>query len=512
MSLPQTNNKTIAKNTFFLYVRMLLYIVVSLYTSRVVLQTLGVEDFGIYGVVGGIVMMFNFLNSSMSGATSRFITYALGKGDKKDVSETFSSALLVQCGLALGILLLAETVGLWFLEYKLVIPTDRMNAARIVYQFSILAMLVRITQVPYNASIIAYEKMDIYAYVELLDVFLKLGIVFLLLIGENDKLILYSVLIFTVNLIIAFLYRFYCIRKFDTCRFTWQVKKERLLPMLSFSGWDLYGNMSSTLNHQGINFLINMFFGVVYNAASSIATSVKGIVETLSSNVIQAFRPQIIKNYAVGDIKRMENLMYNGLKFSLLLFMLFTIPVVFEAQKILELWLGTVPESAAEFCKLLLIVSLFNLINKILCIGISATGKMKRISLITGSLYLMALPVIYVIFKFFSVTPSAAYITTIVFMIMIVCSNIIILKFQIPKLTPLRFLRGIFEAFAAMLVASLPLVPIHTSMDSNFLRIVVICVVYATLLSLITYFFCIDKSTRQTVNRKISDTITRFKR
>jgi len=204
--------------------------------------------------------------------------------------------------------------------------------------------------------------------------------------------------------------------------------------------------------------------------------------------------------------------MYNGLKFSLLLFMLFTIPVVFEAQKILELWLGTVPESAAEFCKLLLIVSLFNLINKILCIGISATGKMKRISLITGSLYLMALPVIYVIFKFFSVTPSAAYITTIVFMIMIVCSNIIILKFQIPKLTPLRFLRGIFEAFAAMLVASLPLVPIHTSMDSNFLRIVVICVVYATLLSLITYFFCIDKSTRQTVNRKISDTITRFKR
>lgn len=510
--IPQTNNKTIAKNTFFLYVRMLLYMAVSLYTSRVVLQTLGVEDFGIYGVVGGIVMMFNFLNSSMSGATSRFITFALGKGDEKEVSETFSSALLVQCGLALVILLLAETVGLWFLEYKLVIPAERMNAARIVYQFSILAMLVRITQVPYNASIIAYEKMDIYAYVELLDVFLKLGIVFLLLIGENDKLILYSVLVFLVNLTIAFIYRFYCIRKFSTCKFTWKVKKEKLLPMLSFSGWDLYGNMSSTLNHQGINFLINMFFGVVYNAASSVATSVKSIVEVLSSNVIQAFRPQIIKNYATGDLRRMETLMYNGLKFSVLLFMLFTIPVSFEAQKILELWLGIVPESAAEFCRLLLIISLFNLINKILCIGISATGNMKRISLITGSLYLLALPVIYFIFKFFSVTPAAAYTTTIVFMIMIVCSNIIILKIQIPALKLQHFLKGIFEAFAAMLVASIPLIPIHAYMESSFVRVIIISLVYAISLSLITYFFCVDKSTRQLINKKISDTAKKLKR
>ena len=502
-AIPQTNNKTIAKNTFFLYVRMLLYIGVSLYTSRVVLQTLGVEDFGIYGIVGGIVMMFNFLNSSMSGATSRFITYSLGKGDVEDVRETFSSAMVVQCGLALVILVLAETIGLWFLEYKLVIPAGRMDAARIVYQFSILAMLVRITQVPYNASIIAYEKMDIYAYVELLDVFLKLGIVFLLLIGNYDKLILYAVLVFAVNLIIAFIYGIYCIKKFNTCRFRWKVNKGKLIPMLSFSGWDLFGNMSSTLNHQGINFLINMFFGVVYNAASSVATSIKGIVETLSSNVIQAFRPQIVKNYATQNYERMETLMYNGLKFSLLLFMLITIPVVCEAQKILELWLGVVPDYAAVFCKLLLIISLFNLINKILCIGISATGQMKRISLITGTLYLLALPAIYVVFKFFSVTPAAAYVITIVFMVMIVCSNVIILKIQVPELNPLHYLKGIFEAIVAMLVATVPLVPVCYAMNSSFVRILIICVVYAASLSLITYFYCLDKSTRQMVRAKV---------
>ncbi|MCR4614113.1 MAG: oligosaccharide flippase family protein [Bacteroidaceae bacterium] len=511
-SIPQTNNKTIAKNTFFLYLRMLLYIGVSLYSSRVVLNTLGVEDYGLYGIVGGVVMMFNFLNSTMSGATSRFITYALGKNDEDDVSATFSSAIIVQLGIALVVFCLSETIGLWFLEYKLVIPEGRMMAARIVYQLSILAMLVRITQVPYNASIIAYEKMDVYAYVELLDVFLKLGIVYLLLIGNFDKLIMYAVLVVVVNVIITLIYRFYCHRKFTTCRFHWTINRKKVIPMLSFSGWDLFGNMSSTLNHQGINVLINMFFGVVYNAASSVATSVKGILETLSANVIQAFRPQIVKNYASGHYERMESLMYNGLKFSLLLFILFMVPMTFEVQKILELWLGIVPDFAAVFCRLMLIASLFNLINKILTISISATGYMKRISLITGSIYLLALPVIYVVFKLFDVSPSAAYIVVIGSMGIVVLSNVIILKKQVPQLNPFHYLKGVVEPVIVLMVSVLPVIPILVLMESSFVRVVLVFGIFGMTLALLTYFFCINQAMRVKVNQQIVSYFRRLQR
>ena len=502
-NIPQTNNKTIAKNTFFLYVRMLLSVLVSLYTTRVVLQVLGVDDYGIYGIVGGIVTMFNFLNASMSGATSRFITFALGKGNKKEVQDYFATALLVHIGIALAVILLAETIGLYFLEYKLNIPEGRMWAARIVYQFSVLAMVVQVIQVPYNASIIAYEKMDIYAYVELLNVALKLLIVYLLMIGNFDKLILYAILYFLVNVSIAATYSLYCIKKFSTCHFHIICDKEKLIPMLSFSGWDLFGNMSYSVNHQGINILINMFFGVAYNAASSIATSIKGIIETLSSNVIQAFRPQIIKNYATGDIHRMETLMYNGIKYSLLLFMIVTVPVVCETQTILTLWLKVVPEYCAIFCQLLLVVSIFNLINKIICIGIHATGHIKRISIITGAVYLLELPFIYIFFKWFSVTPAFAYIATIITMFFVVLTNALILKKQIPEIHSLRYLRGMAEGILLSLLSATVIIPILLYMPSGVIRLCLITVVYGVTLLTITYFFGIDKNMRNMVNNYI---------
>lgn len=508
-NIPKTNNKTIAKNTFFLYVRMLLSVVVSLYTTRVVLQVLGVDDYGIYGIVGGIVTMFNFLNASMSGATSRFITFALGKGNKKEVQDYFATALLVHIGIALAVILLAETIGLYFLEYKLNIPEGRMWAARIVYQFSVLAMVVQVIQVPYNASIIAYEKMDIYAYVELLNVALKLLIVYLLMIGNFDKLILYAILYFLVNVSIAATYSLYCTKKFSTCHFHIIYDKEKLIPMLSFSGWDLFGNMSYSVNHQGINILINMFFGVAYNAASSFATSIKGIIETLSANVIQAFRPQIVKNYAAGDFERMQTLMYNSLKYSLLLFMLFTVPLVCETQEILKLWLGMVPESTTEFCRLMLIASIFNLTNKILCISIEATGNMKRISLITGTIYLIALPVIYVFFKYFNVQPSFAYIIVIFFMGLIVFANVIILKKQAPKLMPLRYLKGVSEALFTLAVSILPIIPILLYLDSGIVRLLLVCVTYGISLVATTYMYALDASSREIINVKISGILKR---
>lgn len=502
------NNKRIAKNTIMLYIRMLLSIVVSLYTSRVVLQTLGVDDYGIYGVVGGVVAMFSFLNASMSGATSRFITFSLGKGNMKDVNETFSTAVIIHLGIALAIIVLAETVGLWFLEYKLVIPEERMNAARIVYQFSIIAMAVQVTQVPYNASIISFERMDVYAYVELLNVFLKLGIVYLLLLGSFDKLILYAFLVLAVNIIIAFTYRIYCLRHFETCKFHWIIKKEKLYPMLSFSGWDLYGNMCYSARQQGINILINMFFGVALNAASSVATSVQGVVSGLSANVIQAFRPQIIKQYAAGNFDEMENLMCNSIKYSLIMFLMICVPLSFVMYPVMRLWLGVVPNMAPEFCVFMLLISMLNLVNSVLCIVIHASGNIKFLSIVTGTIYLLTIPLIYILFRYFTQEPIYAYVASFLMMILVVLSNSMILKKQITFISVIRFVGNVLGAFILALVASPSLLIINV-IDNNIGKIILSFIVYIISLIIVTYSIGIDKSTRDRINKTVLSRINR---
>ena len=502
------NNKRIAKNTIMLYVRMLLSIVVSLYTSRVVLQTLGVDDYGIYGVVGGVVAMFSFFNASMSGATSRFITFSLGKGDMKDVNETFSTAVIIHLGIALAIVVLAETVGLWFLEYKLVIPEERMNAARIVYQFSIIAMAVQVTQVPYNASIISYEKMDVYAYVELLNVFLKLGIVYLLLLWNYDKLILYAFLVFAVNVIIAFTYRIYCIRHFESCKFHWILMKEKLYPMLSFSGWDLYGNMCYSARQQGINMLINMFFGVALNAASSVATSVQGVVSGLSANVIQAFRPQIIKQYAAGNYQEMEKLMCNSIKYSLILFLMVCVPLSFVMYPVMRLWLGIVPDMAPEFCVFMLLISMLNLVNSVLCIAIHASGSIKVLSIVTGTIYLMTIPFIYILFRYLTQDPVYAYVASLFMMVLVVLSNTLIVKKQITSISVIRFIANVLGAFILALVAS-PSLLISNMINDNTCKIIISFVVYISSLMIVTYAIGIDKITRNRINKLILSRIYR---
>lgn len=477
----QSNNKRIAKNAVLLYIRMLLSIVVSLYTSRVVLQTLGVDDYGIYGVVGGIVALFSFLNASMSGATSRFITFSLGQGDKERVRDTFSTAVIIHVGIAIVIILLSETIGLWLLENKLVIPEERMNAARIVYQFSILAMAVQVTQVPYNASIISYEKMDVYAYVELLNVFLKLGIVYLLMIGNFDKLILYSALVLLVNIIVAGTYRIYCVRKFDTCHFRWLIDKTLLKPMLLYSGWDLYGNMCYSVRHQGVNMLINMFFGVALNAASSVATSVQGVVANLSANVVQAFRPQIIKNYAQKNFLAMQSLMQRSIKYSLLLFLFIGIPIYIEMEIIMKLWLGVVPVLAVDFCKIMLATALFSLINSVLCIAIGATGDVKRVSFISGSVYLLSVGITYLVFRFVSDEAISAYYVSLVIMMIVVSINLRILKKQIPDISILPIIKDIIIALLCAGFAALPVIFIRIH-NSPITEVIFVFVLYCSAL------------------------------
>ena len=435
-----TSNKRIAKNALMLYIRMFFTMIVGLYTSRVVLATLGVEDYGIYGVVGGVVAMMGFLNASMSGATSRFLTFELGRVNQKRLAETFSSALIVHIGIALIVFALAETVGLWFLCNKLVIPAGRMEAAHWVYQCSILSAMLGITQAPYNASIIAHEKMDVYAYVEILNVSLKLLIVYLLVIGNFDKLKLYAVLVLAVSVLIMLIYLFYCIRNFKETKFHWTWEKSILRPLLTFSGWDLYNNLCLTGREQGRNFLINIFFGVVYNAANSISTIVTGTLSGLARNILIAFRPQIIKTYAQNSFSEMNSLLMRSTKISTLFAIIICVPICFQIRYILELWLKNVPVATAEFCVLSLISWCFIMLFSSLTIGNHATGKIQGLSILTGSLHLLNIPIVWIGFEF-GLRVEFAYIVSIATNVLNVIVNLYFIKKWIKLFSIINFLK-----------------------------------------------------------------------
>lgn len=497
-----SNNKRIAKNTIMLYIRMFISMVVGLYTSRVVLATLGVEDYGIYGVVGGVVGMMGFLNASMSGATSRFLTFELGKGDKERLAKTFSSALIVHIIIAIVVLILAETIGLWFLCNKLNIPADRMEAAHWVYQFSIFGAMLGITQVPYNASIIAHEKMDVYAYMEILNVSLKLLIVYLLCIGNFDKLILYASLMLAVSILIMMVYRIYAIRQFPEAHFHWIWDKTYLRPLLSFSGWDLYGNACVIARQQGTNFLINIFYGVVYNAASGIATTVQGTISGLAFNIILAFRPQIIKQYAKGNVEDMSKLVGNAVCFTTILFGCMSIPLILETHYIMKAWLGVIPEKSEIFCQILLIASFLGLLNNIWNTCIHATGKIKEISIFSGTFFLISLPIIYVVFQFKAPVESA-YLVFILSIVFVNVSNLLIIKKKIPKLKLnfvfLNYIKVIIVLMASYYITSL----FKAQMQETFIRLLVDCFICWIIVFASSFIFILNQKQKKSIISKI---------
>lgn len=480
-----------------LYIRMFISVIVSLYTSRVVLQTLGVEDYGIYGVVGGIVAMMGFINASMSGATSRFLTFELGRGDFSRLSKTFSSALLVHIIIAVIVLVLAETVGLWFLCNKLVIPEGRMTAAHWVYQLSILSAMLTITQVPYNSSIIAHEKMDIYAYVEILNVSLKLLIVYLLQIGDFDKLILYAILMFAVSVIIIMVYRIYCLRKFEECKFHWIWDKEYLKPLISFSGWDLYGNMSVVFFTQGLSMLLNIFFGPALNAANNVSTTVQGTVKAFAFNVIQAFRPQVIKKYAQEDIDAVNQYCIMATQYTLILFSIIAVPFLFKTECILHLWLGLIPEHTVFFLRIVLLGTIFNLANNIVNIPIHACGRMKLFSLVTGSCFMISIPLMYILLKLGG-SADMSYLIVLLAYTACFCGSLIILKRNIPDINMTQlFIQGYFKYIVCITPGLLISVWLLYSIRNDFLSFISIFFINTIAICICTFLIIMSKEDRK---------------
>ena len=506
--MPDTlsNDKRIARNTMMLYIRMIASMLVSLYTSRIVLQVLGETDFGVYGVVGGVVAMFGFLNTSMAGATSRFLTYELGRGDKDRLSRTFSIAFFEHLAIALLVLIICETFGVWFLNNKLVIPPERLPAANWVLQLSILSMVISVTQVPYNSSIIAHEKMDVYAYVELANVFLRLGIVFLLKFILFDKLILYAILSLSVSVIIAFTYRLYCVRQFQECRLhlVWDVPL--LKSMLSFSGWDLYGNMSVMARTQGVNMLVNLFFGPIANAAASITTSVQGAVMGFANNVLTAVKPQIIKYYAQKEIDDMLRLVSNAVRLNSLILMLLSVPLIVEMNYVIRIWLGEVPMYVIEFCILTLLFNQFSNVSSVLVTGVHATGKIIRPSLINGTLYLLVVPFTYFAFK----QGAAAwmpYLFNLLAVILGMLSNAYTLHLYIPQFSVRKFIfRDMLPCILAFVAAFAVCMLIRGVMAESLGRLVTVVFTSSAILLGIGYFFLIPKQ----LSRRIIDRISSF--
>ncbi len=393
------NNKRIAKNTLILYFRMLLTMLVSLYTSRVVLHALGVEDYGIYNVVGGVVGMFSIISASLSAAISRFLTFELGRGDQKKLNEVFCSAVTIQFVLALIIIVLAEIVGVWFLNSKMNIPADRMYAANWVFQLSLLSFAVSLISVPYNASIVAHERMSTFAYMSILDVSFKLAVAYLLMIATMDKLIFYSIAICLVSLFMRAVYGIYCKKHFTECTYHYVFNKQLLREMFGFAGWNFIGSSSYILREEGGNIIINLFCGPAVNAARGIASQVQGTVYGFVSNFMTALNPQITKSYASGDREYMMTLLFRGGRFSFYLLLILSLPIILNAHYVLSLWLKAVPEHADSFAQLTLIFALCDSFQRPLITAQLATGKIRNYQLAVGGTQMLNLPLSYFLLR-----------------------------------------------------------------------------------------------------------------
>lgn len=507
----EPSRKRIAKNAVMLTLRLILSTAISLYTSRIVLEVLGESDFGIYGLVGGVVAVMSILNTSMAGATSRFITYEMGKGNTRNLRKIFATTFWIHAAIAGIVFLGAETIGLWFVNSKLNIPEESMYAANWVYQFSIISTMLSITQVPYTSCIMAHEKMGVYAYIELLNTVLRLVIVYFLVITPGDKLIIYGLLQMGVSLLLLEISRVYCIRKFTEARIGQRPDFKLARPMFAFTGWNLLITACVSGRHQGIAFITNIFFGVLLNTACFLASTVSGVVGGLFSNVTVAFRPQIVKQYAAGNIGLSQELVEHCFIFSSMVCGIAFIPIYLDIGFVLSVWLVKVPDYVGIFIILSVLAMFVDLFNHAISGLIQATGHIRTQSLCTGFIYLLQLPVIWVLFRIFH-NPTISYIVSIVIMGIVVGFNLIVLKRLIPEMRmramTFRILRCsiAFALSTAIVVGVIRILGLREGWLSLFSSGILGCIAIVATYSLLVF----DKSTRVVFRQKLRNICSYF--
>lgn len=504
------NNKRIAKNTLLLYFRMLLMMFVTLFTSREVLDKLGVSDYGIYNVVGGVVAMLGFLNSSMSNAVQRYLSFEIGKNNEAGVNRIFNVSLFAHAGIAVFVFIVMEIVGVWYLNTHMNIPAERMDAANWVLQCSIFTTLFTIVQVPYNAIIISKEQMGIYAYISILEVVLKLLVVYMLAIGNFDKLKLYSVLIMVVTIGIVMIYRCYCTRKYKEAKFKFVKDWNLLKQIVGFASWNMLGELAWVFTGQGVNIILNSFFGPVVNAARGLAEQVNGAVNRFVANFQTAVNPQLIKNYASDQLGEMKTLLFRSTRFSYYLLLALSLPIILKMDFILHLWLKEVPDYTTGFCQLVLVSSLVSTLSNFLAQVARAYGKIRNYQIIVSIFLFLNFPLSYIVLKF-GCSPLSTMFINIGVNAMLLFVRLRLTNRMI-QMTYGSFIRNVL--FPVIIVTSVALViplTIYFMLDNSIISFIIVCLVSFVSVGVSTYALGMNANERQYILAAISKIITKIK-
>lgn len=503
------NSKRLAKNTLLLYGRMLLTVGISFYSTRLILANLGIDNYGIYNVIGGFVSMFYMVTSTMTQAVSRFLTFELGTGNEKKLQQTFSTSINILLLLSLIVVLLAETIGLWFVNYKLNISPNRMNAAIWIYQFSVLSFVCEMISVPYSASVISHEKMGAFALVTILKVLLTLGIALMLSISPIDKLVFYGILVLLVSISIQLMYWIYCRRHFYECRYSLHIDKNTFKRMFEFAGWNFLTTCTSMLSSQGVSILLNMHLGTTINAAKGIASQISGTVGAFSRNFTTALNPQITKSYAAKEIEYTRILVCKGAKFSYLLLFFVALPCILEINFLLSQWLKEVPPYAGTFVQLSLINSLVEVL-----LGSSATlnyasGKIKNFQILVSITQLLIL-----IFSYLTITITKSPIWTMaitnIFYLLIFIPRVIINK-PFINITFAYYFKKVLSGILIMSALSITtsLIPVY-HLQEGWIRLITVGIVSTISIMVFSYFFVLTKKERLNISNLIKHKLLCF--
>lgn len=498
------NNKRVAKNTLYLYFRTLLIMGVTIFTSRIVLDALGVENYGIYNVVGGFVMMFSVLSGTLTAASQRFIAFELGK-EKPEIKKIFSTTLTVHILLAIIVFLLLESFGIWFLNNKININPSRLTAANWVFQCSVITFCINIISIPYNAAIIAYEKISAFAYISIFEVVAKLLIVYALYIIAYDALIVYAIFMLIIALILRLIYGWYCNKNFKECRFSFTLNSKIFMEMIRFCGWNFIGSTAAVMNGQGINLLINLFYGVTFNAARGIASQVDNAINSFVQNFMMALNPQITKTYASKDYIHVNQMIILGTKYAFFLLWIICLPIFINTKYILSIWLKQVPDYVPLFVKYTIIYSLCQSLSQCLYTAMLATGQIKKYQIIVGSLSIMAFPATYIFFKL-GFPAEYGYISMIIFSILCLIARIYLLNTIMPIFSIHNFIyKIIFPVIYSIFIISIIVYFVHSFINaSNFMAFII----ETLLISIINIGFIFLIGLNKTEQHQITNFIT----
>lgn len=508
----QINNKRIAKNTLVLYFRMLFLMLISLYTSRVILDALGVEDYGVYNVVGGFVSMFSLVSAALTSACTRFLNFELGKGNPERQNIVFSTAVTIQSGLAILVALLSEVIGIWYVNNVMVLPPDRLTAANWCFQFSVFNFCMNLITVPYNASIIAHEKMKAFAYVSIFQGIAQLGISFLVYFEPFDRLIFYALMLMILQFLIRYMYQVYCRKHFDECHYRFVIDKQLLRHMFNYSLWHLVGNGAAVLRRHGINLVLNFFFGPAVNAARGIASHVDNAVNQFASNFMMAMNPQITQSYSRGELKNMFQLVNRGSRFSFYLLFLLAYPVILNADYILHIWLKVVPDHTVAFVQLTLISMMIESVSKSLITAQNATGDVRNYQLVLGGISLMYLPICY-LFLCFGMMPEIVFIIGVFFEMVLFSARMYMLPFTIKEFKPRLFLRDVILKCLVVVLLAVPIpVLLFFYLPENFYAFILNVFICLLCSAVVIYYVGCNSNERAVILSGVNNIINKFNR